>query len=350
MLLTQSPGDPTQYTATFDTTDSGILTGGSFIVQAANGVGEVSLDDNNGNYFTPGNLNNAGSSGSTVVPSPNTYTLTANASATPGGTPTVTAATYGSTVYLQATLAPNAGDTISATGVGDLVTFQIGNQAAYAVTGPGGTASTTLALSQPTGSYTLTASYAGDADDQAATYSESFTIGPEPTSLTVDETNPPSELISGTAGDASGNLLSATLTTSGGTPIPFQTVVFDIDNNANNNVVASTTGETNGSGVADAQPFTVPAGDVGPYTVVAYYGQSSIPRARRQQATVDDANPDYGAVVAEQFDDRRRRPHHDDGHDKPRIVVGVRPIGNAHCDGVGGQQQRERFARKARAP
>ncbi len=51
--LTQSPGDPTQYTATFSTGDSGILTGGDFIVQAANGVGEVSLDDNNGFYFTP---------------------------------------------------------------------------------------------------------------------------------------------------------------------------------------------------------------------------------------------------------------------------------------------------------
>ena len=270
VLLAQSPGDPTQYTATFNTTDSNILDGGNFIVQAANGVGEVSLADNNGFYFTAGSLDNTGASGSTVAPSPNTYTLTVAASTTPNGTPVGTA-TYGSTVDLQATLAPNTGNTSSGTGVGDLVTFQIGNQSAYAVTGPGDTATTSLTLNQPTGLYTLAASYGGDTNDLAATDSESFTITVEPTSLQVSA---PSELISGTAGDASGDQLSATLT-SGATAIPFQTVVFDIENS--NVVVASTTGETNGNGIADAQPFTVPAGDVGPYTVMAYYGQSASP-------------------------------------------------------------------------
>ncbi|HUC13746.1 MAG TPA: Ig-like domain-containing protein, partial [Acidimicrobiales bacterium] len=231
------------------------------------------------------NANNVGSSGSTVAPSPNTYTLIA--SATSGGS-TIDAAAYGSTVDLEATLSPHTG---SGTGDNDLVTFQIGNQSASAVTNGSGVASTTLTLDQPTGSYTLAASYAGDADDQAATYSESFTIGPEPTILQVTA---PSELISGTAGDASGDQLSAALT-AGGTALPFQTVVFDIDNTSSNVVVASTTGETNGSGVADAQPFTVPPGDVGDqFTVVAYYGQSSIPAPGGQPA-VDEANPDYGA-------------------------------------------------------
>ncbi len=289
-LLTQSPLDPTQYTATFDTTDhQSSLAGGDFIVQAANGVGEVSLDDNNGFYFTPG------SAPGTVTPSPNTYTLTANASATPDGLSPIDSATYGSTIYLTATLAPNTG---TGNGVGDLVTFQIGNQYAYAVTGSGGVASTSLPLDQTPGSYALTANYLGDAEDQPATSSESFTIAPDPTSL---ELNAPPELISGAAGSA-GNSLSATLTTSGRTAIPFQTVVFDLyegtDVSDPSDLVASTTGETNGNGVADAQPVTVPAGDVGDqFTVVAYYGQSSIP-APSGQTAVDDANPDYGPSTA----------------------------------------------------
>ncbi len=237
----------------------------------------MSLDDNNGFYFIPGNAPG------TVAPTPNTYTLMANASATPGGASPIDTATYGTTIYLTATLAPNSGNTETGNGVGDLVTFQIGNQYAYAVTGSGGVASTSLTLDQPPGSYTLTANYVGDTNDQAATFSESFTIGPEATSLEVN---------------AAGNLLSATLTTSGGTAIPFQTVVFDIDKyNDVGDVLASTTGETNGRGVADAQPFTVPAGDVGPFTVVAYYGQSDIP-APGAQTAVDDANPDYEASTA----------------------------------------------------
>ena len=260
----------------------------------------MSLDDNNGFYFIPGNAPG------TVTPAPNAYTLMANASATPGGASPIDTATYGTTIYLTATLAPNSGNTETGNGVGDLVTFQIGNQYAYAVTGSGGVASTSLTLDQPPGSDALTANYVGDTNDQAATFSESFTIGPEATSLEVN---------------AAGNLLSATLTTSGGTAIPFQTVVFDIDKyNDVGDVLASTTGETNGRGVADAQTFTVPPG-MSPLHRRGVLRSVRHPRSRRADGGRRRQPRLRGVHV--QYDDRR--PHDRRAHDQPHLAAYPEP-------------------------
>ncbi len=263
--LTPSSTNSSVWTGTFPDSTSGNAV---FMVQAANGVGEVALNNNQGYFFSP-----------TVVtggtpPTPATSAITINS---PG-----TTATYGSTAsvsaFLSSTSAPGG---LS----GGQVTFSIGSATAVTTTGSEGVATAPIPLTGLSpGSYTLVASFAGDANDTPTSTSQPFMVTKPQTSLKLSLPTP-GQLVTG-----SPNGISATLT-SGGSGVAQKTVYFDVFSSASSATpIAGATGVTNQAGVAQAQISTLPPGSG--YTVEAFFGTSPTPLPSNPSYSATD--PDYG--------------------------------------------------------
>jgi hypothetical protein len=267
--LAPSTANPDLWTGTFTDSDPGDAV---FEVQAANSAGEVSLDNNGGYYFSPT------AETATSPPSPASTTL-----ALAGGTND----SFGGVADVSATL--TAGSS-SAPLAGQLVSFSVGSAIATAITGSTGVAATTVPLSNlEPGSYTLTATYAGNASDAAASTSEAFAVAPASTALSL--TVPSSQLVSGAP-----NGISAKLTTPGlnGTGVAQKTVYFELSDPSTGTVVGGATGETNSAGVANAGVITLSPGDAGSsYVVSAYFGPANL--ALPGGATLDAADQDYSS-------------------------------------------------------
>lgn len=75
------------------------------------------------------------------------------------------------------TLKANVVDELGQPVFGRTVTFKVGTQTVTAVTDAGGTATATLVINQKTGTYTVSATFAGDAKYGASTVSTSYRIG-----------------------------------------------------------------------------------------------------------------------------------------------------------------------------
>ena len=169
--LTQDTSDPTLWIGSLDGLSSGQIQDMSFIVQAVNGVGLVSLDDNQGAYYTPGQIAPA------LLTAPTTLTPTSLQL----NSPSPTSGSYGSSVNARATL----------TGPGALsgqpVTFTIGSSTVYASTDSSGVASAQVPLTNnPGGQYQLSASFAGTATlAGSSTTPAPFSIQRLPTTLTL---------------------------------------------------------------------------------------------------------------------------------------------------------------------
>ena len=246
-------------------------TGSVFMVQAVNGVGEVSLDNNDGYYFTPTFTPGAQPPAGATT---NTYTLQLSTS---GGS-----AAYGTTTSVSATLVPSPNDP-SANVDGDVVTFGLGGTTVTGVTVSSGTVTVNIPITNAPGPYELTASYAGGGNNQPAGTQTSFQVTQAPTSL---ELSAPAQI---TSGAASG--VSATLTSTGEAPLPQKPVYFLVSNGTS--VVASSVGTTNASGVAQAGAIIVPPGDVGTgYSITASFAPSSVP-VPGTQITYNASDPDY---------------------------------------------------------
>ncbi len=175
--LTRSPGDPTQYTATFSTGDTDILAGGDFIVQAANGVGEVSFDDNNGSYFTPIEV---------VDPLGDPTTV--------GLTISPTSLSYDEPATLTATVTPppaNGQGTVTFSQEYDGTTTSVCTNVQLSSSVPG-TATCPLPSGLPVGPSTFTASYSGDSGIYLASSGPNpaltVTVGEAPTTTTLTVT------------------------------------------------------------------------------------------------------------------------------------------------------------------
>ncbi|MGH9104399.1 MAG: Ig-like domain repeat protein, partial [Acidimicrobiales bacterium] len=262
--LTPAPGDPSLWAGAFSASDPANTV---LIVQAANGVGEVSLDNNDGYYFSV-----AGSSPSAPAPAPDSLSLAP-----------VAGATYGAPLDVSATLADAAGPL-----PGQPVTFGLGSYATVSLTGSDGVARATLPVTGAPGGYALTASYPGDAADQPASTSEAVQVAQAPTALQLSA---PSQV---TSGEPSG--VSATLT-SDGAPVPLETVYFEVSS-PGGTAVGGGTAITNESGVARPEAVTLPPGDVGSgYTMTAYFGSSSTPLPP-PTGSYDAADPDYQAATS----------------------------------------------------
>jgi hypothetical protein len=255
--LTQDQTDSTLWTGSYAPSNGGNVANMQFVVQAVNGVGEVSMDDNQGAYYEPSQIApNLAASAASLTPTTLAFT----------GTPPTSGA-YGSSASVSAKL------TGAALPAGQTVTFTIGGSTVQGQTDSSGNVSVKIPLNDvPGGSYTLSASYSGNGSYAGSSVpsSPAFSITQLPTTLAL--TSPASF----TTGTSSG--ISALL--QGGTPasgLSGDTIAF----------VFTPTGSTPKSTVAPCAPnycetaATILGGGAslgalslppGTYTVEAYFG------------------------------------------------------------------------------
>ncbi len=268
--LTQSSTDSTLWSGSLSGLSPAQIGALQFIVQAVNGVGEVSMDDNGGNYYQPGQIPAALESTSPTL-TPTTLTLTPPP-----------AASFGSTITVSAKL------TSGGMGLpGEPVSFSLdGGAAASATTGSGGTASAQLTLdTAPGSSHQLAASFGGTAGYAGSSDSTtSFTINPAPTSLALSG--------SATVNWGADSPLDALLS-SGGSPVntPATVAFVFTPTNGTAGPTVIQTETTGGAGAAsDAIGTQLLAGT---YAVQAFFGPGG--------PLVLPTGPDFSASQSKPF-------------------------------------------------
>ena len=273
--LTQSNVDSTLWTGSFtDPNSPNPGADANFVVQAVNGVGEVTLDDNNGSYFIPGVT-----AGLATAAAPNTYTLQL------GGD---TSGTYSGTASFTAKLAAVAGDP-SPNVANQPVTFALGGSSVTVLTDGSGNASTQMAVFAQPGAYSVTASFPGDSQDGAVATTGPFTVGAASTTLVLTAPNPPQFI----PGQDSG--VTATLSAAG-QPLPSETVFFVLTS-PGGAVVGTSSGVTDSNGVAHAGVISLIGNPNGPgYTLTAYFASNAVPLPGG--ASFNASNPDYTPASA----------------------------------------------------
>ncbi|MBC8075723.1 MAG: Ig-like domain repeat protein, partial [Chloroflexales bacterium] len=174
-----------------------------YIVQAANGLGVVTLADNLGAYYTPG-TDPAAPPSATQQPTTLALASTSNSGA------------FGTQLNVAATLTNGTGPLAN-----QPVTFSLGAQSYTALTNGSGQASATLDLTATPGAYQLTATYAGTPELASAAAPAPFTITKQDTSVTLLPT-----AASVPPGASSG--IVATLRDADGTPLALKSVFFGV--------------------------------------------------------------------------------------------------------------------------
>jgi hypothetical protein len=255
--LVQDGDDSTLWTATMPLPTGTTADSFRFMIQAANGVGLVSLDDNLGAFY--------GVAGPTTAPADAT-TITLGAVTSPGA--------YGTTLSASATLKKGT-STIS----GKPIVFTLGTVTRTAVTSPSGVAAVSIPLTSAPGPYTLTAAFPGEATLLASSDAANFTIAKQATTLTLA---PPNSSVN--LGLDSG--VVATLVDGNGAPLSFRTVFFVLSGPASRTSAAIT------DFAGRARLGTLPPA-VGPYTVVGCFGSPSSPVACTTVAVPDGT---YGSA------------------------------------------------------
>ncbi|MEJ2748892.1 MAG: Ig-like domain-containing protein [Anaerolineae bacterium] len=221
-----------------------------YMVQAANGVGLVSLATNLGGYYIPGVTATGGE--------PTDLALAASA----------TAGAYGTQATFTAALSSNGQPA-----AGQLVSIGLGPQTRLAVTDANGEAAVTLSLLGLPGAYDAKATFAGNADFAASTATTPFTINKQDTAVTL------AQPASGFAEDD--NLLLATLTDATGRPLGEKTLFFIISGQGG---AVSEAVITDYAGRAALGNLALPHGT---YTVDVYFG-GAVPLHTGETATYGD--------------------------------------------------------------
>jgi hypothetical protein len=121
----------------------------------------------------------------------------------------------------SATLTASLTDTDGAGVAGETITFTLGSQSCSATTTASGVATCSIVLTQSPGSYTVTAAFAGDASDRAASTSAAFTINLEQSAVVYTGAT--------TSDFHDAFTASATLTEDGVTPLSGRTVTFTLN-------------------------------------------------------------------------------------------------------------------------
>ncbi len=216
-----------------------------FVVQASNGVGLVTLEDNQGREFTPGvdpaSLPQAGDADSTL-------TLDAPGNAVLGDTIPVTARLTGAT--------PLDGRT---------VLFSLGGATSTAVTDANGVATTSFPAVEQPGTQQLSASFDGDQALRPAGAERTVVVAKRPTTLVLSGGSEPVWV-----GDDTG--VEAVLR-SGGTPVTDRSVIV-VARDAGGAVVAAATRRTGPDGRAPLGRLDLPPG---PITLTAFFGSEGVP-------------------------------------------------------------------------
>jgi hypothetical protein len=252
LMLSQNASDSTLWTGSltlpgFSTAQIDAI---QFVAQAVDGVGLVSLDDNQGSYYQPNAI-------------PPALTNASLASTCLAFDAPSSGAPYGSAVSLSATLLTGGGSgcTGGAAVANASVSFSVGGSSLSATTNGSGIATVQLPLSGTPGSYELTAGFAGTTSLASASAAAPFSIATLPTTLAlsagggtvVDGTNTgiSAALQSGGVGVSEHTVAFVLTPTGGGAPV-IQTRITNLDGNAALGVVS--------------QPLE------GTYTVRAYFG------------------------------------------------------------------------------
>lgn len=276
--LTQSATDSTVWSGSITVTSPEDI---RFMVQAANGVGLVSLDTNIGAYFT---------AGVNPVPPSNPRTSTTMTAAASTATINPSSGAYGTKPTFTATLT-SGGTPLS----GQTVTFALSGQRHRVLTGQNGVASTTFNLVQlpnPTTPYDVQVSYAGNDTYGPSSVAIPITVTKQATSLCIAQgtgTTPCSSTVPITTQFGAPISATATLTDASGNPLANKTLFFVISNNAG--TVFAQTSETDYLGRAQLGPVTLAAGaqSSSGYTLTASFG-GTITAPNGQQATLTDPN------------------------------------------------------------
>ncbi len=246
--LTQDPTDSTLWSGTLPGLSASQISDLQFVVQAANGVGLVSLDDNQGSYYRPDQIQTALQT-----------SVTLGSSTLKLSTPPPTDGSYGASIPVSATLT-GPGGALS----GEPVSFSVGGSTADAVTDANGIASTKLTLDDLPGTdYQLSAAFNGTTTLASSSNSTpSFTVDQLATTLTP----------SGSATVNYGGTSSFSVTLANGTvglsgyPVAF---VFTPSSGTPGSPVIETA-TTGYAGVASIAIGTQLL--AGTYTVTAYFG------------------------------------------------------------------------------
>ena len=254
-----------------DTTDSTLWTGTlalpagtstadlRFIIQAVNGVGLVTLDDNLGAYYAVR---------VTSATAPVATTLVLAASPING--------VYGTEASVTATLSD--GSAVA----GKTVVFTIGAATRVGTTNATGVATASLPLTSAPGSHQLRASFAGDGTSGPSNATRAFTINKLDTTITLAATS--SNVVLG-----SDSGVTATLRDAHGAPLSFRTVFFILSG------VASRTTAVITDFAGRASLGTLPAA-VGSYTVAACFNGPS-PAACSSLSIPDPTYAPSGATI-----------------------------------------------------
>jgi CSLREA domain-containing protein len=214
-----------------------------FIVQAANGVGLVTLATNSGAYYLPGADNTPPpAQGADAAPTSLQF-LTPPASGPYGDSAPFT-------LRLSSGATPLANESVS---------VNLGPVRRAALTNAAGEVTVVFPLTMQPGAYTVAATFAGDAQNQPASASTPFTVNKQPTTLALVPPNV-TAVISATS------TLTATLRDGSGAPLVQKGVTFVLTGAGGS---YSALVETNNAGQAVLGAVPLPAGT---YTVNAYFG------------------------------------------------------------------------------
>jgi hypothetical protein len=255
--LEVDPDDPALWTGTLSLAggaDPGLV---NFVVQAVNGVGRVTIDDNVGAYYRPGSI-----PGGAVVPGAPARVATAMTFINAPPDTVTFGQSFEVTVELTAGGTPVSGKPVRV-GFGDGLP---------AVTNENGRATVTLRAALSPGTYPVAASFAGDTTHAASDVSDAVQVNARPTQLSL----------SGTLGTRTlGNSLSVTATLQASSPtaaLHQRTVfvVFKGTGPANTGVLEVFAGKTDPLGRVDVPGSLLSSLPVGGYDVDAYFNGVSV--------------------------------------------------------------------------
>ncbi|MBC8078340.1 MAG: Ig-like domain repeat protein, partial [Chloroflexales bacterium] len=239
-----------------------------FIVQAANQVGLVSLDTNEGGYYTVGN-----DPGQVEVPTQPASVLALSAPATAG---------YGSDVTLSATLTALNGAPLP----GQTIIFSVDTLIRQAVTDDSGVARASLPLGVDSGPYLVNATYNGSPSYQGAAAAQPLEVQKQASELALSP-------LPASVGTGATESVVATLSDAAGQPIVDETVALIVRGSGG---TYSAVLKTDVAGRAPLGLIPLP---VGSYTLSAYFG-GSIPApvsATYTSAYYQDAVPQSGLLT-----------------------------------------------------
>ena len=242
--LTQSALDSTRWTGTLTLPAGQSAQDVRFIVQAVNGVGLVTMEDNEGTEFVPGT--SPGLDTDPVGTAPSALALSAAATGV-----------YGGSLPVTATL--TSGGPLS----GRSVQLSLGSATRVVQTDAGGVARTTFPLVERVGDLDLVAAFGGDATTAPSLTTRTVSVEKRPTSLSL--TSSPDPVVAGQDTGVTASL------TAGPTAVTERPVVFVVRDGQG--VVAAAVRSTDPAGKARLGVLALPSGS---FTVTAYFGRDDV--------------------------------------------------------------------------